>query len=132
MSRLRQQGGFIFIAMLLVVVIVAAVMFSLTQISRGMIFAGDTAYLDAATADLVAGAAAWSRLNAREPRYQGATTVMDVNDLGYRGAMLSIHIEAKDGGSAVEITTSCEKRGRVKRSAQRLTYAVDPSGDGQR
>jgi|GEM_PF-4030242 len=131
MNHLRRQGGFIFIAMLMVVIIVAAVMFSLTHISRSMIFAGDTAYLDAVTADLVAGAAAWASVNGSNAQFQGVETVLDVNDLGYRDTSLRVRIEAADDGCRVEIAASCSKRRRCDRATATFVLPAPAAAPGQ-
>ena len=102
--------------MLMVVIIVAAVMFSLTHISRSMIFAGDTAYLDAATADLVAAATAWASTNGSSAQFLGVETVLDVNDLGYRDASLRVRIETVADGRRVGIVASCGKGRRCRQA----------------
>ncbi len=114
MTNQRRQAGFIFILMLATVIISAVVMFCLSRLSSCMVFESDSAYLNTTSSNLTASAAAWARVNARDPEFQGTETVMDVNDLGYREASLIVHVEPADGALSIGISGSCSKRRRVE------------------
>lgn len=112
MIKSKEQSGFALALVIIIIALIGAVTFVLTEGAKTLQFHSDTAYLRAIDRNLTTSALAWARNNIKDKNSKdiGKTVELNVEPIGTRGSSLTLNTSIGTNQQIeVQVNTSCSK-----------------------
>ena len=111
--KAKGRSGLVLMLVVVLIAVIGAEMFVLTEVTRTMLFESSWAYLQAVERNLAASGVAWARRNVMNQSTEtfNKAIELDVRGMNVPGSTLRVSIASREEVAEVQISTSCG-RGR--------------------